>query len=274
MKEQNTKVLSISQSLLKKYWDYMEDKECGHAMHQIDMLKNYESEPSDPMKVGSWFEYLCTGTKNRDGSVPEPVKNKSGLSADSKRAELHVANFKRLIESENITIIEGGKVLEYHYPGQNFKIKGILDALIEYDGEVAILDLKTSGLIGKEWEEYGWHTSTFNMRRKLTIQVVFYKYLGWKVLDIKDIPFYFSVHSTKNEIDSLFWRVDLHDFNVSMSHFEEMLLDIVPDIEMGTEFGFTAYPDVRRCGKCPVFKDCEYKRDTPEKEIVVIDGLY
>jgi hypothetical protein len=269
-----TSKLSVSQSLLKKYWDYKDGLECGIALHEIDILKNYKKEPSKAMLIGTYMEYICTGAINRDGSVPEPIKTKSGISAESERAKVQAERFKRLMEVEGFGITEVSRVLEYEYPDQNFKVKGVLDVLGTYEGKVSILDIKSSGLIGNEWEDYGWHTSTFNMRRKLTIQVVFYKYLAWKVLGIIDIPFFFAIHSSKNDVVSEFWEVKLLDFDVSMSHFEDMLLEVVPEIEMNMSFGFTPYPDVKRCSECPLVKVCSHKRDTPEKKVVVIDGIY
>ena len=233
------------------------------------------SKPTNPMIVGTYMEYLATGSINRDGTTPEPVKTKTDISAESKRAKVHADRFKKLIKAEGFTITEVSKVLEYFSPPEEgYKIKGVLDVLGEYEGKTSILDLKNTAGIGNEWEEFGWHEGTFNMRRKLTIQVVFYKYLGWKVLGIHDIPFFFAIHSSKNDIESLFWEVQIEDFDVSMSHFEDMIMEIVPDIQMSSSFGFTPYPEVKRCSKCPLVENCEYKRLTPEKKVVIIDGIY
>ena len=144
-----TSKLSVSQSFLKKYWDYQNGLECGYALYMIDIMKQLERKPTDPMLTGSWFEYLCTGSINRNGTIPEPVKTTKGmLTAESKRAELQVANFKRLIEREKFDIQRVDETLEYYFPNQNFKIKGVLDILGFKDDSEAILDIKSSGLIG------------------------------------------------------------------------------------------------------------------------------
>jgi len=112
------------------------------------------------------------------------------------------------------------------------------------------------------------------MRSQLTIQVVFYKYLAWKVLGIEDAPFYFIVHSSTNEIDSIFWRVDLQDFEVAMNHFEDMIYDVVKEIGMEKEFGFTPYPSVKRCMECPLMNECVHAIQTPQLEQITIDGIF
>jgi len=268
-------LLSISQSLIKNFWDYQNGTGCGTALYLINILHKYEIKPTVRMKLGQYFEYVCTGQVLRDGVVPERPVLKSGKpTSDAVKVETQAERFNNLLKAEEIKILETGTVLEHKSPDMGFKVKGVLDALVEVDGEKAILDIKSSGLLGNKWEDFGWDAETFHMRDKLTIQVVFYKYLAWKVMNIKDIPFYYAIHSTTNSVDSAFWEVKLSDFEVAMSHLEDMILEVVELLQKDIEVGFTPFPSVKRCEKCPVFNDCEHKRVTPEKEVIVIDGIY
>lgn len=265
--------LSISQSLIKNYWDYKDGKYCGEAFNRIDLLREVERPASERMKVGQYFEYLATGQALRDGTIPQEPQTKAGKpTADAERMKAQAQRFTALKQAEGLEIIETGKVLEY--AAGNFKIKGVLDIFGAMYGKPAIIDLKTSGLIGNQWEEYGWNTSTFNMRDKLTIQVVFYKYLADVALGIRDIPFYFCIHSSTNDTDSEFWEVQLNDYDKAMSAFEGMINQYAEEILFQKNIGFTPFPDVKRCKDCPLFESCVFKKLTPTKKIVVIDGLY
>lgn len=267
--------MSVSQSFIKNFWNYRKGNACGIAFQLIDLHKKYERPASKRMSLGHYFEFLCTGQALRDGSEPErPVTSTKKPTADAIRVEAQAERFKQMIVEKGIEIKETGTVWEHEVPEKGFKYKGVLDVLCEVDGELSILDIKSSGLIGNKWEDFGWDKATFNQKDKLTLQVVFYKYLAWKVIGIRDIPFYFAIHSTTNDMDSLFWRVDLIDFDVSMSHLEDMVLECVDEIEFLDSFGFTPHPEVKRCLSCPIQEKCEHKITVPETVVVEIDGVY
>ena len=267
------KLFSISQSLIKNYWDYKDGKYCGEALLRLDINHELEREPSDVMKLGQWFEYLCTGQVLRDGSIPEEPRTKAGkLTADAEKMKNQAINFNALKLTEKLEIIETGKVIEYD--AGNFKLKGILDIFGSLYGKPAVVDIKSSGLIGNQWDEHGWNVSTFNMRDKLTIQVVFYKYLIDVSMGIRDIPFYYSIHSTSNDIDSEFWEVQINDYDKAMSSFESMINQYSEELLFQKGVGFTPFPEVKRCKKCPLFDSCVFKKLTPTRKLVIIDGIY
>jgi hypothetical protein len=268
-------MLSVSQSLIKNFWKYKKADYCGIALHRMDILKEAEREATERMQLGHYFEFLCTGAKLRDGSEPKMPATKTGKpTAGSLKMQEQAKRFKELVKEKDIVVKEIGKVVEHSPDWGDFKMKGIFDIYGTVAGEKAIVDIKSSGLIGNEWEEYGWHKGTFNMRSQLTIQVIFYKYLAWEVLGMKDIPFYFAVHSSTNEVDSLFWRVDVADFEVAMNHLEDTVSDVVDGIKMESEFGFTAYPSVKRCLDCPLMESCDFSIKVPQTDIITIDGIF
>jgi hypothetical protein len=161
------------------------------------------------------------------------------------------------------------------HPMDGYQIKGVLDIFGSFpDVPQAIVDLKSSGLIGDQWKDYGWHPQTLNQRDKLSIQVVAYKYLVWKTMNIEDAPFYFIIHSTANDIESLFWRVDLDNFGYAMDEFELLCEDIHEKLRTWLEYGFEPYPEVKRCEKCPLLEDCHFAIETPQLQVINIDGIY
>jgi len=267
-------VIPLSQSFVKRYWDYRLGEYCGIRLQLVDLEKKFKEEPSEVMKLGNWFEYKCTGQLNRDGTVPERlVTSTNKPTAKTKHVEDQAERFKMLVKEKKIDIQETGEVLIHIDNDLGFRLKGVLDVRAIIEGHMAVLDIKSSGLIGDEWKPMGWHPGTFNQKDKLTIQVVAYKYLAWKQMGIRDIPFYFAIHSNSNSVDSAYWRVNLADFDVAMSHFEDTLATTAAGIRDDKEFGFTPYPSVKECEKCPV-EGCPHRIKTPELTVVEIDGIY
>ena len=98
-------VPKISQSLMKNYVDYLNEKECGlfFKANYIDKDPDAQKEPTDAMKIGIFFEYLCTGALPRSGETPTPdmvYKGKANekLSAPYERAVESAETFKHIIE--------------------------------------------------------------------------------------------------------------------------------------------------------------------------------
>lgn len=268
-------IISISASLIKKWWEYKEGKYCGIALRDVDVLRRVPSIPSERMALGQWFEFKCTGALNRDGSTPAMPQTQAGKpTAEAKRMETQSENFKLLAKTEGLEVMETGKVLQLDYPAMNYRVKGILDIFGVMYGKACIVDIKSSGLIGNQWEEFGWDVVTFNSKHKLTLQVVFYKYLAWNVLGIKDIPFYFLIHSSTNDIDYEFWEVKLYDFDYAMEETEKLIETVLLSISADMDKGFEPKPSMKRCKKCDLLKDCIYSKLTPDKKIVYIDGIY
>ena len=273
-------LVPLSQSFVKRYWDYKLGKYCGERLHRCDILKEAEFVPSEVMRLGNRFEYDCTGALNRDGSIPERLCQKNGKpTAKMAAMEVQAERFKKLVKKEKIDIQEIGEVLIHNDYDLGFRMKGILDVRAVIDGHMAMLDIKSSGLMGErgEWKDMGWHAETFNQKDKLSIQVISYKYLSWKVMGIRDMPFYFAIHSNTNPVDSFYWEVRVKDFEVAMSHLEDTLATVADGVKADTELGFTAYPNVKDCTQCPLTienKPCAHRVDTPEKRIITIDGIY
>jgi len=267
-------IISLSQSFVKRYWEYKTEEYCGIRLQLVDLEKKFKETPSEPMMLGNWFEYCCTGMVNRDGSTPERLCTSTGKpTAKTKYVEEQAERFKHLVEVEKIDIQSTGDVLIHIDEDLGFRLKGVLDVLAVIRGQLAILDLKSTGLLGDEWKPTGWHPGTFNQKDKLTIQVVAYKYLAWKQMGIRDIPFYFAIHSSSNGIESAFWRVNVADFDVSMSHFEDTLATVADGVRNDKQFGFTPFPSVKECEKCPVEK-CSHRISTPKLMTIEIDGIY
>jgi len=193
----------ISQSLIKAYVDYLNGKECGlyFKANYIDKDPEAQKEPSDAMKIGIYFEFLCTGSLPRTGEIPEPElvykgKPNEKLSAPYERATQSAKIFKSIIQHYGIKI----KKIGYSLKDDKMGINGIYDIYAEWNGEDCIIDLKYSGLIDDKWNEMGWSLDSLNLKDSIMIQGVHYKLLAKQCLGKDDIPFYYFVLEHKTLI--------------------------------------------------------------------------
>ena len=273
---------NISQSLIKALYDYSEGKLCG-LQFKAQYIDRIQFPPSAVQKLGNYFEYLCTGAIPRDGIIPQPERKKdkvekivakgkklkSGKRAKDKvekkiilgeltapyaRMAIQAERFKKAVKAHGIKILKTG--LELKHGGK----KGVTDVLAEVDGEQAIIDIKSTGLIGNKWEDMGWDINALSEKDKIMIQPVFYKWL-WRKLYGKDIPFYFMVFSNTNEYDCLFLKVVVDEerypqIESAFNKVEKILIKNMAE-------GFKAYPDVKVCADCPINKTCKSFIDIP-----------
>jgi len=256
--------VNISQSLIKNIWDYAYGDGCGMALREIDILKKYTREPSAAMKLGQYFEYLCTGQVLRDGSIPSmPQTTKGAPTADAKRAVIQSNNFKKMLKAKGIEVHDVGVVEEW----EGHKV--VLDALISTpDYDQAILDIKFSGLLGDRWHDMGWTPETYDYRHGLKIQPIFYKYVYWKAHEVYDMPFYYAIHSSKNETDYDMWEVNIVNFERVMEELENELVKVKALIAEADKF--TPRPEMKRCLKCPMFSDCLFREEVPATKSVSV----
>lgn len=274
--------INISQSLVKSLYDYSEGKLCG-LQFEAQYIKKIPFPPSAVQKVGNYFEYMCTGAIPRDGKIPEPERKKDKiekiitkgkklkngnrakdkiekkvipgeLAASYARMAIQADRFKRTIKSHGIKILKTGAELKYTNK------KGVTDVLARIDGKEAIIDIKSSGLIGNKWEDLGWDIDALPEKDKIMIQPVFYKWL-WRKIYGRDIPFYFLVFSNTNEYDCLFLEVVIDEDR--FSQFEKALEKVEKMLNKNMTEGFKAYPDVKECADCPLKKTCPSFIDIP-----------
>ena len=237
---------------------------CGIKFYKQYITKEITTSPSSSMLLGIWFEYICIGQLPRDKKVPESVILKSGkLSINYQRMQEQSVLFGDIICSNNIKIIETGTVWQYQ------DIKGILDIYAEIDGKPVIIDIKTSGLIGNKWEKYGWYLPEIQSSSHI-LQAKFYKYLAWKIKKIEDIPFYFLVHSSKNNYEALFIKVECDNFLEEMEKLQKKIDYTRERINgMIKENSFIPSSDYMECKKC-TNKECLFRKSIPNIDKITI----
>lgn len=262
-------MVKISQSLMKSYVDYLNEKECGLLFKANYIEKDPEAQkpPSDAMAVGIYFEYLCTGALPRTGITPEPEMVYKGtarekMSAPYERAIKSAEIFKGIIEHYGIDIKEVGMSLDCPKHG----INGIVDIYAEWNGEPCFIDLKYSGLIDDKWNEMGWDLESLHLKDSLMIQGVHYKILAKECMDIENIPFYYFVFSSQDPNNVKIIRQEVDESKIQ-SHVVA-IYNVKSKIENDIRNGFTAYPSLVRCNSCPISHKCSSKVDYPLVEEV------
>jgi hypothetical protein len=280
--------LNISQSLLKAIYEYAEGRLCG-LQFEAQYIKKIPFPSGGVQKLGNYFEYLCTGALPRDGKIPEPERKKGKiekviikkgkklkngkrakdkieekiilgeLTAPYARMVIQAERFKRTVKAHGIKILKTGLELKYQDK------KGVADILAQVDGEEAIIDIKSTGLIGNRFDDMGWDVNALSEKDKIMIQPVFYKWL-WRKLYGKDIPFYFTVFSNTNEYDCLFIKVVIDEDR--FPQLENVMRNSSKMLDKFIEEGFKAIPDVKECADCPINKTCKSFTDIPLLQIV------
>jgi len=256
--------LNISQSLIKKIWEYESGKECGIKVKEIDILKNKPSISTKPMKLGQYFEYLCTGALLRDGSIPEmPTTNAGKPTADALRAKKQSENFKSMVEHYGFDIIDSNKVITVPID-DNYNLKVVLDVLISnQDGKIAMLDIKFTGLLDDKWNDIGWDSSRFYQRDKLKIQPIMYKHVMEKAEDVPNMDFLYAIFSSKNDTDYQIWEAAIDNYDVVMRELKE---EIIPNVKkyLDDMSLLEPKPEYKRCMYCPLKDECAYVAKHPE----------
>lgn len=262
--------ISISQSLIKDWWDYKEEKYCGLMFEAVHIFKTAQIKETEPMKIGKRFEYECTSALNRDGSKPELVLTKYGKPVAKMTYTLkQVDAFAKAIEKYKVTDIKINQKLKYD-TGDYF-VSAYPDMICKMDGVLSIIDVKTTSMLGSKsikYEEYGFDVETLPGKKKLTIQAIHYKYAAIDTLHVENIPFYWWIYSTTGSGDALFIEAVISQ-ELLAGHINVMD-DIYSELTDDLSIGLRPFPSLKRCKDCPLFDSCKDRTTVPEIVKVVI----
>lgn len=251
--------IKISQSFMKAYVDYANKQSCGafFKARYIDKDEEATTPTSDAMKLGIYFEYLCTGALPRDGVVPEMEYAYKGqarerVSAPYLRAQQSAELFHAIIKNYDIKIKEVGLKLS------TTDMNGVVDIYADWAGKPVFIDLKYTGLIDDKWNESGWEINSLSLKDSLMVQGVHYKILAQECLGIENIPFYFFVFSQTDPKN-----IKIIEENVDESRLAghkssvQVLLSKLPYER------YEPLPTVFRCFQCPLNHKCPHAVDYP-----------
>ena len=272
----------ITQSTIKELFSYKMGDGCG-LQFEAKYVKGMDlGGSSDAMRLGQWFEYMCTGALTKFGHVPAPVRLKpkkltkkeldTGLKQEDILGELskkysdaliHVASFKQMIKENDYEIVDKGLKLYDPILG----IRGDVDVVVRKNGEdkLIFIDTKFSGLLDNKWDDLGWADESLEYKDKIMIQAVHYKMLG-KAIYGYEPDFYFWVFSSTNTTDIKNIKVIVNE-----DRFEEhktIIKSARDEFSKALMKGWIPRPTPKRCGDCPLADNCPHSVKLPQEQIV------
>lgn len=221
-----------------------------YKAYNIDKL--FSRPTSKYMLYGQYFEWMCLGTRTRNGKVPFiPKLKKGGKPVAQLRIEEQVKVFHDLIRKRNIRILATDVTSEAEFTlpnGRKVVLFGTQDILVEEKGKLGIIDLKLSADINSSYGVYAWG----NEDKINKIQPSFYKYIRKTITGIKHF-FEFWVFDYKPEPEHL-----IHPAETTWEDVYEMTNEIqnaIIKLEAFEREGYPAIGDPDECKNCSV-KNC------------------
>ena len=235
--------MKITQTIVKRFNAY-QDGECGEKT--MRMMRGEQSPPSAAMALGTYFEYLVTGSTGLNGEVPQPVTLKNGdLSAPYRVCTSQAERVKFLLGLMNIEIMAVNK---YEERGD---LAGHIDLIAKVNGEMAVIDLKYSSGMDDKWNVYGWQWSD-KQKEFHSIQAIHYHL-------ITGLPFYYLVTEAAENGDIELFKIEIDESSVK--NYESHLDDVRKFTEVANLGVLEPRPEFNRCFGC-FANDCPFRNST------------
>ena len=209
----------ISQSSIK---DFYNEEICKIKWEEM-YVNGYRNKPSAAMLDGLVFEQLTIG-ESRGGEIYEIPKLKSGKPSKRESDLISLSEFaKDTMKSLDI------KLLEVQPEWETDTLIGHPDALIEYKGNKAIMDLKYTGVKETEsckYNPYAWSDLEYKDFRQALHYVEMYYQLYKEYL-----PFFYLVFGKSGWVK--FISIDItnsaiEDYRMLLRTFSSDLIDFTP----------------------------------------------
>jgi hypothetical protein len=299
-----------SQSFLKDMQDHLSGNLCGHILEAKWVTGQWPDQPSDAMNQGSFLEYLVSGALPKSQKVPLPQFTKSSniqpgsyakgyrindldrvvndMLFDYRKAYKNARAMLTYLAAMGLEIVEAGAhKVKGNQEGTldlllratrriefRDRVTGQITSVIE-KGEMIVVDMKYSGLIGERWSRLGWPLKpsewTAEQKRYNALQARQYHYLSGGLR-----YFFWVTDSSGSETRGGEKRPEA-EYIGNVALFEVIGLDeettkthlatsakALQDFELFKEIGFTPYPSLATCKQCPLRMACTDKQEYPE----------
>jgi len=265
--------LRISQSLIKDWWDYKEQKLCGplwEALWVSRIITYDDISDSEVMKCGSRFEYELTGALDYYGKVPEIPCTKAGKPIAKMQYLLDlIPIFIEVVAKYNIEEIKINEIWEYNAGEYDCTVRPDMWCLV--DKVPAVIDIKTTGLLSSrssKFEDYGWDLESLPYKHKLVIQPIHTKFMATEVKHIQDVPFYWLIFSNtgSGEVEFIEARVEQDRLLNHVNMLDTLYGEIMDEIDLG----IAKYPSVSSCKECPLKGNCTSRALAPVTKSILI----
>ena len=232
--------MKISQSMLRDFYD---ETYCQIKWEET-YLNGLRFNPTSAMLDGLVFEQNVIGM-SRGGEVYEIPKGKTGKPLKRETDLLALAEkSKQMIEDLEIELIEVQPEWETD------ELIGHPDALIKYKGELAILDLKYTGIKeddNSKWNPFAWgnivdqHTGEINKDFSQAIHYIEMYYQEHGVY----LPFFYLVFGKSGWCKFIMIEPSME----TLVNYREKLKRFRNDLKGFKPKGINSYS---KCRKCPV----------------------
>lgn len=258
----------VSQSMLKD-WDKLAMGEMCPKQFYCKYLLNEETSPSsDAQNAGRRFEYELTGAHDRYGNEPEQVLTTTGkIGTEQKRVSENA-------ERARATLRRHGFDMDNFQAGVRLRttegLQGDLDLITTRNGELCIVDIKYSGLIGNEWNELGWNWQDSSRNRLSqndyhTCQANHYQILAALHPDFPDsiLSFFFAVFDARPNHEGEYRIFQMVSSEKSRMRHLQKVCDCIEGLQTLIDTnGLEATPEYDFCKSCLV--NCPVRAEWPE----------
>jgi hypothetical protein len=258
--------MNFSPTLLNSFDGLANDSFCGLFFEAYYIKHEVESKPSDAMRLGQYFEFVCTGATLRDGSTPQPdLTQKKEPTAPYRNVMTQKRYWDVFAEHFGLTDKKTGVELLTEYNGKT--IKGICDVVCKtIEDEVAIIDLKYTAHINNKWDNYGWGFADMGGNWGKMLQAVVYCYAYEKIHGVRPV-FYFYV-AASNSHERRIFKVTVTDAAIEkMLHQVDYAAEM---IEYQQTTGWMPTENYLNCIECPLAETCPSVKKVPTIQHVTV----
>lgn len=287
-------IKKATQSFIKSMRAYEAGRECGHIIEAqwfSDRILDMEEEGEDEqeginlMQLGMFFEYQAFRTLPKSGVAPLAQFRQNGdMRKPYERADVNAKLLKKYLKTMGLEVVSVGKKFTKKYKQHPDGLKkaareseheGTVDLIVRVTkpkkfangihwkkGDLLVIDLKYSGLLGNRWNRNGWAWSDDQKEYHGTQAKQYHLITG--------LPFYFWVTNAKN--DKCEWKLFHVPVTETMirAHVNESN-SLMDALKIHAEVGdLVARPEVTKCGKCPLAGECKDKHLWPHPELIDI----
>lgn len=230
----------ITQTIVKRWKSYV-DGGCGEQI--MREMRGEQSPPSPAMLLGTYFEYLVTGSTGLKTEPPQPILLKNGdLSAPYRTCVAQAERLRNVMSDMGIEILEVNKYVELG------DLAGHIDLIANVNGEKSIIDIKYTGNMDDRWNRFGWQWSEIQKDYHSTQALHYSILLG--------LPFYFLVTESQENGAIEMFKMDITDNSIieykkNLDHVRRF----VNDSDMGI---LDPRPEFNRCSRCFAI-DCPFR---------------
>ena len=247
--------MNISQSLM----NIVLDNPCPHKI-KLQWIDKVPLEPSEPMKRGSYFEWLLLGDSTSEAPQLEKLKS-GGKSQAEKDIDALADMAKTMFVKMGIKMADATTQIRLEVDGMS----GVIDMVandIENPERFAIYDVKyTETRYDDRFSGWADMETKINSKR----QARQYIYLWYKVYGVY-LPYYFLVFGKSGWVRIIKCVVTKESIDLHVNEVQVVKNQL---LKWEAE-GWKPTPNYEKCVNCSVMEHCKFAKLIPEIEMIEV----